>query len=1127
MPISDGNRGIESVISAWRARYPNRADGGLRAVRGFRYQYLLALNKAIQLWQPHGTTNPLFAVEALSDLVCGEDTSKVIVCQAKRSATSTSVLSALEELFEIFLVAHEISPSLAMNIKYKIIALFGNEPKINEYITNFKPTGVNGTILNKFKAQTSCEITGDPLDELLKSLAFKFNCATPLSTVERWVGQLINLSEGGLDDFSRRLWDELRAAISGNPPPQWCQVWNSSDHPPAQVLPGEVLTGQAARPFHLKNGFFAFRSDTYNDLFKAFDKWVKDLYESRSSGDKVQVFWISGRSGSGKSVALLHLLSKLSTEGWSPIIWLGGQVSRLPEAVPWANKLAIDQPPIIALDDPYTPLGDSESKSLWRESGALLQTLSDQGHPVLLVCAGPTEQAELMVGNHSENFQITQHVIAPLDSNSAINELRSFFESRCNALAQVDTLGDILLVQRMFQWKIGSSIYEFAQRFKSRASTLKLDNILGTILAINRFYVGLPSEYLAELKPEERDSLDRLLDEHHFEIDNERNGIWISHPHLANEFFNAWYPIREKNLRTHLTQWACQFSLAHGPTHAEQTAPLWALERATRPGHDPLLENRLNGINIEELIQKIWLYTTSMYPLIPTSILPVWVKLENRYNHLFIHSSPRQVAVQRINSSPVDVPNIILWETLWETSQIKDDLIEIGIAWLKVLPAKHPSWGYIWTRIRAILKDDHRLQHSGHKWLAETPPEHGSWKYIWEELWLANPGDEVLAEIGKRWLRSAPLYHGSWKFVWELLWAQEEGNAELSDLGLNWLRNAPIAHKSWQYLWKLYWLKNPGSPALAQMGIAWLKNAPSEHDSWTWAWEELWKHFPGDPNLFEIGKSWLKITDNSHPSYTYVWKALWAHSPNDDELLRLGIGWLVGTPNDHKAWGVIWEIAWDQKINNNELFDLGKNWLNDNSSTNGAWTFIWKKLWLTNPNNTALLQLGLGALRLIPNESPAWTYLWEDIWAVTNDKELIATIGKEWLITTPFINPAWSFVWKPLWLFKPLDGQLYNLGLTFLDHAPDNSAAWTYVWEQLWAQCPDDPGLLNLGIDWLESNFSNKSWAFVWKAIWLTNSNDAKILKLGKIWICNISDTQPGKNFVTRSLERRAIKRLR
>ena len=88
-------------------------------------------------------------------------------------------------------------------------------------------------------------------------------------------------------------------------------IWRDIDRPPSQITSGKVLTGEQPLPSNLRDGYFAPRPDVYNDLAEKFFQWWRDYHQAGDCSLRLPIFWISGRSGSGKSVALLHLLAHI------------------------------------------------------------------------------------------------------------------------------------------------------------------------------------------------------------------------------------------------------------------------------------------------------------------------------------------------------------------------------------------------------------------------------------------------------------------------------------------------------------------------------------------------------------------------------------------------------------------------------------------------------------------------------------------------------------------------------------------------------------------------------------------------------------------------------------------------
>src|SRR6185436_17298943 len=92
---------VERLVAAWREAYPKRATGGIQALSGFRFQFLLVLLETVRAWvQARDQRNlPRVFTERLSDLLRVESGRSVTVAQAKKGAHNLG--QALEDLWLI------------------------------------------------------------------------------------------------------------------------------------------------------------------------------------------------------------------------------------------------------------------------------------------------------------------------------------------------------------------------------------------------------------------------------------------------------------------------------------------------------------------------------------------------------------------------------------------------------------------------------------------------------------------------------------------------------------------------------------------------------------------------------------------------------------------------------------------------------------------------------------------------------------------------------------------------------------------------------------------------------------------------------------------------------------------
>src|SRR5205807_2437093 len=107
--------------------------------------------------------------------------------------------------------------------------------------------------------------------------------------------------------------------------------WTDQDRAPDSLSSGPVLIGQRPTVRHLRDGYFVNRDHIYGRLVTQIEAWFASPVER--SIPKIRMFWIGGRSGTGKTVALLHILARLYERANGTVIWLEDKLHLLPEII--------------------------------------------------------------------------------------------------------------------------------------------------------------------------------------------------------------------------------------------------------------------------------------------------------------------------------------------------------------------------------------------------------------------------------------------------------------------------------------------------------------------------------------------------------------------------------------------------------------------------------------------------------------------------------------------------------------------------------------------------------------------------------------------------------------------------
>lgn len=209
---------LNELTIAWQEYQPARAEGGLLALSGFEYQFLLTLLKIIRRWKEASETERQnlstaheVLTEALSDIA--ELSVVVTFTQVKRTLSETLVREALEELWEIFNLASERTPDLVENLRFKISGKFEGNKNPEEVIKGWGTRAKRNQEhkLDAFKARVSYEFVPNPRADITTELEHLSRDEDTETTIGRWLGYLLQVGSGiSPKQVSTLIWRELR-----------------------------------------------------------------------------------------------------------------------------------------------------------------------------------------------------------------------------------------------------------------------------------------------------------------------------------------------------------------------------------------------------------------------------------------------------------------------------------------------------------------------------------------------------------------------------------------------------------------------------------------------------------------------------------------------------------------------------------------------------------------------------------------------------------------------------------------------------------------------------------------------------------------------------------------------------
>ena len=1144
---------LDILKQNWNERNPRKATGGIAAISGFYCQFVLFLLECVKSYLSNTVEleDPQIFIESLSDIINTHTENVVLLSEVKRTQSWSSISKALKQLWDIYELSFTLTPALSTRLHFRILSTRRSLKDVQHLIDNWTPDGSEGLSphLKEFRKRTKVEVCVRPEEELLTLLVNKLKAMRPREIVEHWLGKLLRAGEqGNFQSIAHDIWEDLiklRQSGIEQQKPDGIYVWTNTDHPPDVVKQGNILTGAQPTVRNLREGYFAHRDKIYNTILNKAESWFDEIAAENELINRLPIFWIGGRSGCGKSVALLHILSALYDLGRGPILYLGNKVDLIPVAINWAkhivNKEIMDSPVIIAVDDPYSPTTYQDAEKIWQKGLSGLEDLFQGGSTTeipMLICCGPTEQAERLQNDFLENVELTIHEI-PIESKTDYESLRSWY--RIRVAKEPPEIGNenVLLIQLFFEWEVGLSLREFGKRFYNRIQDMDCETnkkqqfgntiveTISKILSLNRIYTGYPEKAFNHfITPDIEHQIHILRDEHHhLELHPraDQKGYWIAHPHLANTIFESWYPANKDAQRINILQDAIIDCIQWGENPSEQMAPLWALSQWLF-AKEELLTNRLDRERIPKLLQALYRQWPSTEDTeISLAHLPVWIQLSVQCPELGIKPEPTDIAIERLTTANLDKKGLRLTchkllEHFYSFTEEKQKQINESLF-------QFLSSATNWIEWPAVVQDalyrtkDPKYCSLVANWIIENNLSNKTPRLLLIALKLP-PDDQLLLKVARELLINAGP-----ELIWGDIAIQLLNDAKM-DLPpkevIGWASAHHLKFESCFLLgrllhqkvpkaliWAMEWLKKfhlePSANYVLEPFCLLVDNIPEEVREYCINYIEtgyktserllelLIKKFPEDKNLRLLGFDLLNKIPNENAAWSFVWRALIQSHP-DHELVGIGKEWLKRAIIHHKSWRFIWEALWLYE-KDQELYGLARKWLTQVPLRHDSWSFVWQNLW-NYKEDDELVQLGRKWLKGSSPYHPTWKFVWEPLWIKCHDNEL-KKIAESWLILSLKENVFWGIVWEHLWETDRND-TLALLGRKWLIYNFEN-ASWSHVWGLLWEDRKGDD-LSKLGRAWLSQRIEDQGWGFVWRTLFEYRQSE-ELIYLGKSWL--------------------------
>lgn len=806
---------------------------------------------------------------------------------------------------------------------------------------------------------------------------------------------------------------------------------------------------------------FAERPAVFPLMRQRLDDWYSSLQARDEDDESWPIFWITGPSGMGKSVALLFALAHIARSQPGPVYSLLRQrrkPHRLSELIDWwasqesnANRLTI------AIDDPYVVGVDSEGG--WRDAIESIQPLLAQGASTLpvIVCCGPSEQMTRLLDDLGPAVEITSFSMPTLNDVEK-KSLRQWFVQRTNMPdfneETENPSGNLLIVQLFWEWnRHDTSIENFATSLKER---IRLEDagrkhgplfeVASTILAFTRAYLPYPSSLLSHLEPRERGFYTLLRSEEKtFRQDSEESGgEWFNHPHLADLIYRSWMFSPEEQI-AHLID------------------PLRSIKNSSSTRGAAVLSNIATALTSIEKAGQLegldacaaWTQLLGLYDDWgdDDDSLAAWVEIRTagltyRLSRR-LRPDPVTVAIRRVR----------------DRRHTRKSRWKLGLA--------------LGSKLFLFSKQFAKRARSAIVTLLTERDNSLHWPILASYV-VAHGCTERIVSLASDWLgQHLDSPRQGWLKLWRRLiaWSLEESSPDRDKWSLQLLRVGRRREDNhvWPHCWFEVWKSRvASSSSLDRIGRDWLASGAAPSSKWYRVWLQLRKYAPADAQaLGELAVYRLKLSEDRSVAWERVFKPLLKYE-NAASVVQKAIQ-LAETRNiRHSAWGNTLR----------SVFLSTKNQI----------------------NRMRLLTICRREFHGMPMDSSGWGSLFGVVWDNRGDNQSesrrLETLGQQFIMNDGAFRlkfASWSAVWVRLYRASQLSEErrlLIRQALSFSRMLNDPKVEAVEIRKELqniWTKGSslDRNALWQEVIVWLNEDFECRAWTEIWFPFVLLCSDDA------------------------------------
>jgi len=297
---------------------------------------------------------------------------------------------------------------------------------------------------------------------------------------------------------------------------------------PAQRISavGDLITWD-----RMLQGLYMPRPRAMDRLLGRFIDWFGTIDRTISAG-RLPVFWIDGRSGDGKSVLLMQLAHRLLADQPNSVMFKPVTAARTPLLVEHAITVLEEGTTAVVVVDDMHRVADLED---WEAEMAAL--IAGGSQRIVALACGPTPERQVF--ERSVRSVAVHPVTCPRLRNEDVQQIAKWFD---RPIPDDTSAEDDILVEVLFEMKVGEPIPAFARSFKYRLQQRGLFEVVSRALAVNIFGALAPLSLLTNAR--QLAALQEMAreDQLHFAEDEDLGvpGFRLVHSRIAWRLFREW-----------------------------------------------------------------------------------------------------------------------------------------------------------------------------------------------------------------------------------------------------------------------------------------------------------------------------------------------------------------------------------------------------------------------------------------------------------------------------------------------------------------------------------------------------------------------------------------------------------